>query len=115
MNHKDLDVWKQAIVFVEKIYKLTGIFPKEELYGLSLQIRRAAVSIASNISEGAARNSKKEFLNFLNYGLGSLAEVETQLIIAERLGYIKNQSFTDDVNRVRALIIGFRNHIRRER
>lgn len=113
MNHKDLDAWKQAIAFVEKTYKLTALFPREELYGLTLQIRRASVSIASNISEGAARNSKREFLNFLNYSLGSLAELETQFIIAGRLGYIADNVFSDNIVRLRSLIIGLRNHIRR--
>ena len=115
MDHKELEAWKQTIELIEKIYRLSKQFPKEELYGITLQIRRAAVSIASNISEGAARNSKKEFLNFLNYSLGSLAEVETQLIIASRLQY-----YTDsldvfiDINRIRALILGVRNYLRRK-
>jgi len=101
VNHKDLDVWKQAITLVLEIYKLSSSFPKDETYGLIPQIRRAAVSIPSNISEGAARNSKKEFLNFLNFSLGSLAEVETQLIIAKRLSYCNIESTMKQINRVR--------------
>ncbi|MCP4717683.1 MAG: four helix bundle protein [Deltaproteobacteria bacterium] len=112
MDHKKLDAWKQAISVVETIYALTKTFPKEELYGLTQQIRRAAVSVASNISEGAARQTQKEYLNFLSYSLGSVAEVETQLIIAQRLGYCRSDDIIAHVNRVRSLIIGLRNHVR---
>lgn len=73
-----------------EIYDVTGHFPKEELYGLTNQIRRAAVSIPSNVSEGAARNSDKEFVQFLHIALGSAAELETQLIIAKRLKYVNH-------------------------
>ena len=89
-THKDLDVWKQSIQLVKQIYKMTQIFPKHEIYGLTNQIRRAAVSVPSNIAEGAGRNSDKEFIQFLHISLGSLAEVETQLIIAAEIGYTKN-------------------------
>jgi four helix bundle protein len=65
ITHKDLDIWKLGIELVEKVYEMTTEFPKEEIYGLTNQIRRAAVSIPSNISEGAARSSKKEFIQFL--------------------------------------------------
>lgn len=87
-THKDLDVWKEAVMLVKKIYELTSVFPKEEIYGLTSQIRRAVVSIPSNIAEGAARNSTKEFIQFLYIALGSCAELDTQLIIAKELGYI---------------------------
>lgn len=88
-THKDLDVWKKSIEFVSEIYQVTSSFPKEELYGLTSQIRRAAISIPSNISEGAARNHKKEFKQFLYISLSSCSEIETQIIIARNLGYIK--------------------------
>lgn len=88
ITHKDLDVWKLGIELVENIYSVTNSFPREKIYGLTSQIRRAAVSISSNIAEGAARNSKKEFIQFLYIGLGSLSELETQLIIAQKLGYL---------------------------
>ncbi len=114
MDHKDLDVWKQAINLVENIYKLTAEFPKSELYGLVSQMRRAAVSIPSNISEGAARSSNKEFLNFLNYSIGSIAELETQLIIAENLKYCTIQNSLDLLARVKALVIGLRNKLKRD-
>jgi len=89
-THKDLEVWKKSLDFVESVYKLTEQFPKTEMYGLTNQMRRAVVSISSNIAEGAARSTKKEFIQFLYIALGSLSEVETQLIIAQRLRYISN-------------------------
>ena len=114
MDHKDLDAWKQAMVLVEDIYKLTAAFPKEEVYGLTAQMRRAAVSVPSNLSEGSGRKSSKEFLNFLSISLGSLAELETQLHIVSRLGYAKVETVLDRVNRVRALILGLRNSLKRK-
>ena len=89
-THKDLDIWKLGIELVEKVYKITAAFPKEEIYGLTSQMRRAAISIPSNISEGAARGGKKEFIQFLYVALGSLSELETQTIISEKLGYLQN-------------------------
>jgi len=90
-THKDLDIWKKSIEMVTKIYELTSNFPKGELYGLTNQIRRAAVSVPSNIAEGSGRESTKEFLHFLYYSKGSLAELETQLIIAFNLNYISKE------------------------
>jgi len=86
--HKDLDVWKVAMQFAAEIYRVTEKLPKHELYGLTSQLRRAAVSIASNIAEGAARQSKKEFIQFLYCALGSATEVETQLEIVRMLEYL---------------------------
>jgi len=80
-THRDLDVWKNSIELVTMIYQCTNSFPKSEMYGLTNQIRRSAVSIPSNISEGAARNTSKDFSHFLAITLGSIAELETQLII----------------------------------
>ena len=76
-THKDLDVWKLSIQLVKNIYQLTSKFPSEEKFGLVAQIRRAAVSIPSNISEGEARNSDKDYIRFLYISLGSLSEIET--------------------------------------
>lgn len=95
-THKDLDVWQLSMDFVIDIYKLTSDFPKEEKYGLSSQIKRASVSIPSNIAEGAARKNTKEFIQFLYYSLGSAAEIETQLELAKRLDYVKN---TDNIDK----------------
>lgn len=80
-THKDMDVWKESIELARLVYLITSKFPKEELYGITQQIRRSAVSISSNIAEGAARNSKKEFIQFLYISLGSLAELDTTIII----------------------------------
>ena len=113
MDHKNLDAWKKSIDLVEMIYKLSALFPDEERYGLTSQIRRAAVSVPSNLAEGAARNSKKEFLNFISISLGSLAEVETQVIIARRLNFCEPANDFDQINEVRALIIGLRNYLRK--
>ncbi|MFD0834741.1 four helix bundle protein [Mariniflexile aquimaris] len=89
-SHKDLKVWQESMTFVTKIYKVSEGFPKHEVYGLTAQIRRAAVSIPSNIAEGAGRKGENEFTRFLYIALGSLSEVETQLEISQRLNYVDN-------------------------
>jgi len=91
--HKKLDVWKLAIELVLDVYGVIKTFPMEEKYNLTDQLRRAVVSIPSNIAEGAARNTKKEFANFLYIAQGSLSELDTQLEIAFKLGYIKSNDF----------------------
>lgn len=88
-SHRDLTVYKESVDFVVAIYSLAGSFPVEEKYGLTSQIKRAAVSIPSNIAEGAARKGDKEFKKFLYIALGSLAEAETQMEIAVKLGFIQ--------------------------
>ncbi|HZX92212.1 MAG TPA: four helix bundle protein [Rudaea sp.] len=85
-GHQQLDTWKEAIALVEAIYRLTARFPNEERFGLSSQMRRAAVGIPSNIAEGAARASTREYLRFLDIARSSLVEIETQLVISRRLG-----------------------------
>lgn len=87
LDYKELHVWQKAMELVEEVYKLTGDFPKEEMYGLTSQIRRSAVSIPSNIAEGSSRAGTKEFIQFLSIARGSAAELETQLILSSRLGY----------------------------
>ena len=94
-SFRDLRVWQAAMELVEKIYKLTQSFPKHEVYGLTNQLRRAAVSIPSNIAEGHAREHSKEYLNFLSVTQGSLAELQTQIEIASRLGYAEHSSIRD--------------------
>lgn len=96
-THKDLNVWKTGIDFVTKVYKTTSDFPKEEIFGITSQIRRAAISIPSNIAEGAARKSINEFRHFLYISLSSAAELNTQLIISNNLGFI-DQDKTDKLN-----------------
>ena len=93
-THRDLNVWKKSIALVKDVYVQTKSFPSEELYGLSSQMRRAAVSIPSNIAEGFARNSDRELLRFLSIALGSASELETQIIICNEIGYIKPEVFT---------------------
>ena len=95
-NYRELIVWQKAMDLVELVYQATKAFPKEELYGLTNQVRRAAVSIPSNIAEGQARQSTAEFKNFLSIAQGSRAEVETQIMIAQRLHYISQQQ-TDQI------------------
>lgn len=106
-THKDLDIWKKGIEFVVEIYKTTANFSKEELYGLTSQMRRAVISYPSNIAEGAARFSKKEFIQFLYISLGSLSEVETQLIIASRLKYLTNTELLEDMEVLRRMTLNF--------
>ena len=86
--HQNLDAWKESIQLVKMIYLLTQSFPREELYGLCAQMRRAAISVPSNIAEGAARSSKREFARFVAIAKGSLSELETQALIAVELGYV---------------------------
>jgi four helix bundle protein len=93
--HKKLDVWQKSVDLVRKIYELTKIFPKAEDYGLTNQMRRAAVSIPANIAEGAARQTKKEFIQFLHIFQGSLSELDTHLEIAKRLQYIGQKEIGD--------------------
>jgi four helix bundle protein len=90
-THKDLEVWKESRKLVTDIYALTSKFPKEEIYSLTSQIRRAAISIPSNIAEGAARDSNKEYIHFLFIALGSVSELDTQLIIANDLKFINEE------------------------
>lgn len=106
-SHKDLDVWKKSIDLVAQIYEISKIFPKEEMFGLQSQIRRAAVSIPSNISEGASRNSKKEFIQFLYIALGSASETETQIIVAKKIGYLNNADvILVDIENIKKMLNG---------
>ena len=105
-THLDLDVWKKSIQFVKKIYGITSKFPDTEKYGLTNQMRRCAVSIPSNIAEGAGRNSKKEFKQLLYISLGSISELETQLIISTELNYQKDNSLLDELNEIRKMLFG---------
>jgi four helix bundle protein len=95
-NYRDLIAWQKGMDLVESIYRISARFPKEEMYGLTSQIRRAAVSIPSNIAEGQGRASDGELVRFLRFAYGSLCEVETQILIAQRLSYLDG----DSVNRL---------------
>ncbi len=113
-THHDLDVWKKSIDLVTAIYKVTELYPKAELYGLTSQIRRCAVSVPSNIAEGAARTSTKEFAQFLSIALGSIAELETQLIVSNNLNYIEKAQFEamiEQIITIRKMIVGLKKSI----
>lgn len=110
-THHDLTVWKKSIDFVTTVYKITEEYPKTEIYGLTNQVRRAVVSVPSNIAEGAARISKKEFSHFLSISLGSISEVETQLIVSRNLNYITNEQLENllsELIEIRKMIIGLK-------
>jgi four helix bundle protein len=106
-TNEDLDVWKSSINFVEEIYILTKDFPTDEKYGLTNQLRRAAVSIPSNIAEGAARRSDKEFMQFLYISLGSIAEIDTQLIISDNLGYLESSELRSDLLVIKTKLLNY--------
>ena len=99
-SYKDLNIWKRSIGVVEDIYKVTKNFPKEEIYGLTSQLRRSAVSIPSNIAEGFARFSNKEYKQFLFISLGSCAELSTQTTITVRMGYIESTKADQLLNEI---------------
>ncbi len=114
-NFKELKVWQKAIDLVALVYGKTQAYPKEELYGLTSQIRRAAVSIPSNISEGAGRISNKDFSHFLNIARGSSYELETQLIISLKLKYLKESEFrelTSDLDEVQRMLTGLQKSLK---
>lgn len=111
-THKDLELWKKSMELAEKIYSLTSKFPKEEIYGLTVQLRRSSVSVPSNIAEGAARNSHKEFIQFLYISMGSISELETQIILAERLKLLKNKCILSDVDTIRKMTVGLINYLK---
>ncbi|NWF63955.1 MAG: four helix bundle protein [Chloroflexi bacterium] len=90
-NYRELLVWQDAIKIAKAVYQLTGKFPKQEMYALADQLRRAAVSVPSNIAEGQARKSPGDFRRFLHISLGSLAEVDTQLVLAQEFGYLSKE------------------------
>ena len=108
---RDLIAWQKGMELSEMVYKITSSFPKEELYGITSQMRRAAVSIPSNIAEGQLRNSKKEFIQFLSIALGSCAELSTQLELSKRLRYLTESDFeriTEVIYEVMKVLHGLR-------
>jgi four helix bundle protein len=114
-THRDLKVWSNSIDLVTRVYKFTNNFPKEELFGITSQIRRAAVSIPSNIAEGAARTSKKEFNKFLSIALGSASELETQILISKNLDYLTAENFEiliDELTIIQKMIHGLMKNLK---
>lgn len=94
ISYRDLLIWQKSMDLVTEIYKITASFPKDEVYGITTQIRRSSVSVPSNIAEGYGRNSSGDYKCFLHISLGSLYELQTQIEICFRLQYLKNESFT---------------------
>jgi four helix bundle protein len=105
-DFKELKVWSKSMDLAVSIYGLTSKFPEEERFGLTSQLRRAAVSIPSNIAEGSSRGSNKEFFHFLRIADGSSAEVETQLLIASRLGFVNDDPLSQHVVEIRKMLAG---------
>jgi len=111
-HYRDLLVWQKAMAWVETVYDATRDWPADERFGLTSQIRRAAVSVPSNIAEGCARRATGDFIRFLGIARGSLAEAETQLMLAERLSYLSGSDIqpllnsADEINRMLASLIG---------
>jgi four helix bundle protein len=112
-KHHELRAWQEAMMLVNDVYRITVAFPRDEIYALTSQIRRAAVSIPSNIAEGAARTTDKEFLQFLSISRGSLSELETQLMIATELGYMQaSEQIAHKVDTIFALLNGLMKSLR---
>jgi len=99
-NYKELKVWQKAVDLATSVYELTKSFTSTEVYGIVSQMRRAAVSIPSNLAEGAGRGTNKDFSYFLNISLGSAFELETQLIISEKIGYITIEQLSEKINQI---------------
>ena len=114
-THKDLEVWKKAMSLVENVYRVTTDYPISEMYGLTLQTRKSAVSVPSNIAEGAARFSNKEFIHFLYVALGSIAELETQLMVACRLESLKNKEVFENVIETRRVLLGLIRYVKEKK
>lgn len=114
MHHKDLEVWKISMDLVIKIYKITKSFPDSEKFALASQMCRAAISIPSNIAEGCGRGTDKDTLRFLDIALGSSAELETQLLIAQALGYANMQELLTNLNKINALIYGLKKYLKQK-
>ena len=109
MTHKDLNVWKDSMALVVIVYKLVKQLPKDETYGLISQIKRSAVSVPSNIAEGAGRSSTKEYIRFLDIASGSLSELETQLILSQMLGFCKKEDIPfNKINLVTKMLYGLK-------
>ena len=110
-NYNNLQIWQQAMELVVDIYKLTNSFPAEEKYGLVSQMNRAAISIPSNIAEGAGRNSDKDFSHFISMSIGSMYELHTQLILSERLGFVNSvliREIQDTLDNLQRMAVSFK-------
>ena len=112
-SHRSLKVWQESISLVESIYRLTAAFPKDERYGLTSQMRRAATSVPANIAEGAARTGTRELLHFLSIANGSLSDLDTHIEVAKRLGLIEQVAeVQEQIDRVTALTLALAKSLR---
>lgn len=114
-NYKDLKVWEKAHLFTVEVYKATKSFPKEEIYGLTSQLRRASSSIAANIAEGCGKNTKNDFANFLNISLGSSNEAEYFVLLAKDLEYLSVSVYevlSKLINEIKAMLIALIGKVR---
>lgn len=117
-SYRDLEVWKLSIDWIEAVYRGTTRWPADERFGLTSQVRRASVSVASNIAEGAARQSTGEFLQFVGIARGSLAEAETQLLIAHRLGFLDDETkhtLTASADRISRMLASLASALKRRK
>ncbi len=116
-NFKELKIWQKALELSVHVYKVTGLFPKEDKFGLISQIKRSAVSIPSNIAEGAGRNSVKEFLYFLSVANGSSYELQTQLLISNKLNFLKDdllESMLFELNEIQKMNYNFQKTLKKD-
>src|SRR3990172_13014436 len=114
-DYRDLEVWKKSIALASKMQRISSSFPREELFGLTSQIRRAAVSIPANIAEGAERNGTKEYVQFLGIARGSAAELETLIVLAEEFRYLTGeqlQPLMEELQAIRKMLSGLMRSLR---
>jgi four helix bundle protein len=117
-NYRELKIWQRSMDFVVKVYEVTADFPKEERYGLTSQLRRCAVSVPSNISEGAGRGTNNQFKRFLEYSMGSSNEAQTQIELACRVKYLKREiadSLIDEALQIYKMILTFYNSLKNDK
>jgi four helix bundle protein len=112
-SHRTLKAWPESISLVEHVYELTKAFPKEEIFGLTSQMRRAAVSVPANIAEGFARSSTKELIQYFYIAAASLSELDTHVEIAVRLGYLQDSRLVQEIDDVAGLLMGLQSAIKR--
>ena len=116
-NYRELKIWQRSMDFVVKVYEVSVKFPSEEKFGLTSQLRRSAVSVPSNISEGAGRGTNRQFRRFLEFSMGSINEAQTQIELAGRVQYLKNEiadSLIDEAVQIYKMILGFYNSLKDE-
>lgn len=114
---KDLKVWQKSMDLVVEVYRASTSFPSEECYGLTAQMRRSAVSVPSNIAEGNGRRGRREYLRFLSVASGSLAELETQILLSQRLSYLNDQICSDLMTRtdeIGRMLVGLRDSLEKQ-